>query len=189
MIIGLTGRVGSGKSHFQALLSHQCSNLSICDLDSLGHNLLTKPVIQEALVKQFGASIRQSDGTISRTALGQIVFSNSQALKQLNVIVHPALTSQATEWIKQHKNHHCLVVGALINTLNLSPYMDHIITIDADDDTIKQYNAEKFDRISPHQPSRQQYQQQADKVFYNYFNTQSEKNIVIYVQKLLQSKT
>ncbi|MBA2702099.1 MAG: dephospho-CoA kinase, partial [Chloroflexi bacterium] len=45
----------------------------------------------EAVYARFGAGIRLADGSLDRTALGRLVFSDVDALKDLEAIVHPAV--------------------------------------------------------------------------------------------------
>jgi len=86
-IIGLTGGIASGKS----TVTRTLENLGavIIDSDKLAHSIMCpyKPAWND-IVKLFGSEILNSDETINRDRLGQIVFDNHNKLKELNQITH-----------------------------------------------------------------------------------------------------
>jgi dephospho-CoA kinase len=45
----------------------------------------------EAVYARFGDALRRPDGSLDRAALGRIVFSDQDALRDLEAIVHPAV--------------------------------------------------------------------------------------------------
>lgn len=157
MIIGLTGRVGSGKSYIASILEHQF-DLEIIDLDILGHQLLEKDSIKDGLFRLFGESIFTPDFRINRAVLGKIVFSSAQQLQKLNKLIHPALTKEAILMIEslEETEKIGLVVGALIQELGLESYCDDIIVVDASDEAIRKRIGAKFD-ISRLQKNREDY--------------------------------
>ena len=87
-LVGLTGNIGSGKSTVAQLLSER--GATIIDADVLARRAIEVGTEgHRAIVARWGTSILGADGTIDRTALRRIVFSNPQQLEQLNIIVHP----------------------------------------------------------------------------------------------------
>jgi len=89
-IIGLTGGIGSGKSTAAQFLAEL--GAEVVDLDKAGHEALKKGgAVYNEVVKEFGEGILDYEGEIDRTRLGRIVFKDSEALKRLNAIVHPAI--------------------------------------------------------------------------------------------------
>jgi dephospho-CoA kinase len=95
-VIGVTGRIGSGKSTLCAILArrHGCG---IVDADSLGHEALDDPLVKEALRRRFGAEIEGDRGKILRARLAGAVFGAPEALRDLNAIVHPWIVARARE--------------------------------------------------------------------------------------------
>ena len=93
--IGLTGGIGSGKSTVALLLVQQGAEL--VDADALVHELQAPgaPVFL-AMVERWGPRIVGGDGTLDRGAVADIVFSDSDELKALNGIVHPAVSAEMT---------------------------------------------------------------------------------------------
>jgi len=87
-IIGLTGAIGTGKSLVRKMLQ-QKGALTI-DADRLAHGAYTKGTKGfHTLVQLFGNEILDKDGQIDRKQLGELVFKNSQALLELELIIHP----------------------------------------------------------------------------------------------------
>ena len=87
LVIGLTGPSGAGKGAVGTLLSeHQ---IPVIDADAVYHGLLAPPSpCLDALRERFGESILLPEGTLNRRALGAIVFSDPEALRDLNKITH-----------------------------------------------------------------------------------------------------
>lgn len=91
--IGLTGGIGSGKSTVTRLFQER--GAYIIDIDAIAH-LVEKPgsIVWNGIVEYFGRKILGKDNTIDREALGGIVFRDSEKLKELNSIVHPAILDE-----------------------------------------------------------------------------------------------
>ena len=52
--------------------------------------MLARPEIQAAIVSTFGSEFVR-DGTVDRSALGQLVFADPEQLDRLNALTHPPL--------------------------------------------------------------------------------------------------
>ncbi len=64
-------------------------------MDVLGHEVLAPGGRAHApLITEFGPGIVAEDGTISRPALGSVVFGDPDALSRLNGISHPAMNAE-----------------------------------------------------------------------------------------------
>lgn len=88
MIIGITGGTGCGKTTLLSCIE-ACGGV-ILDCDAIYHRLLeTQPSLLQAIEYRFPGSVR--DGTLDRKALGSLVFSDPQALLDLNTITHTAV--------------------------------------------------------------------------------------------------
>lgn len=103
-VIGVTGNIGSGKSTVCQILARL--GAAIIDADKLAHETYPphSPTWQE-LINAFGSNILKPDEEIDRQKLGQLVFSDSSALAQLNQIVHPEAYRLAQERIKEYRRH------------------------------------------------------------------------------------
>ncbi len=89
-IIGLTGNIATGKSTVLRYL--QQKGAYVFDADKLAHESMQKGThTYWAIVDAFGDAILQTDGTIDRPKLGQVVFNDPAKLAQLEALVHPAV--------------------------------------------------------------------------------------------------
>jgi len=96
-ILGVTGGIASGKSTVCATLSGLVEkigghHLAVIDADKLGHKAYTTGgPCYTAIVEHFGSGVVAPGGEIDRRALGSIVFSNSQRMRELEALVWPTI--------------------------------------------------------------------------------------------------
>lgn len=102
MLIGLTGGIASGKSTVSAMLVKHGALL--VDADQVARDVVEpgQPALLQ-IVDVFGQDVLNSDGSLNRKALGAIVFSDSDKLKQLEGITHPAIRASMLQKIEQYK--------------------------------------------------------------------------------------
>jgi len=134
MVIGITGPAGSGKSTVSKIIKNIYGDkASIIDVDRLGHEVLTYFFIKEKLKENFGEEIFDDDNNISRSKLGEIVFSNKEKLELLNQIVHPEILKKTEQILKEisNKNDIIIVDAALLFKIGLDKLCDKIIYVDA----------------------------------------------------------
>jgi dephospho-CoA kinase len=93
LVVGLTGGIGSGKSTVAALLAAR--GAVVVDADAVTRDLQRAgtPVFA-AMVERFGPGIVAADGELDRAAVADIVFTDAEALADLNAIVHPAVGAE-----------------------------------------------------------------------------------------------
>lgn len=97
--IGLTGNIATGKSNVGQLLREL--GAAYIDADKVAHEMmLPGAVAYKAVVAYFGDSILAADGSIDRRALGAIVFSDPEALRRLEQLVHPATIAEVEQRIR-----------------------------------------------------------------------------------------
>lgn len=91
ILLGLTGNIASGKTTVGQMLL-ELGAARYIDADQVVHDLYEpgKP-IYAGVVAAFGEEILTPEGTIDRRKLGNIVFNDAEALRQLEAIVHPAV--------------------------------------------------------------------------------------------------
>ena len=87
LVIGLTGPTGAGKGTVSQLFASY--GVAVIDADAVYHSLLVPPSpCLDALVARFGKEILTADGRLDRPTLGRKVFSDREALSDLNEITH-----------------------------------------------------------------------------------------------------
>jgi dephospho-CoA kinase len=89
--IGLTGPIGCGKSTVAGWLGQQ-PGVVVIDADQVARDVvvLGEPALDE-VIERFGEALRRPDGSLDRAALGRTVFTDPNALRDLEAIVHPAV--------------------------------------------------------------------------------------------------
>lgn len=93
LLIGLTGGMGSGKSSVSKRLAEH--GAVVIDADAITRELQEPgQAVLAAMVDRFGSRILTGDGSLDRQAVADIVFSDAEALGDLNRIVHPAVGAE-----------------------------------------------------------------------------------------------
>ncbi len=111
---GLTGGIATGKSTVARMLVERGALL--IDLDELAHEVEAPGgAVWTQIVRRFGEGILFADGTIDRRKLGAIVFADSEKLKLLNGIVHPAVFARWKERLGEirEKTPRAIVLSAI----------------------------------------------------------------------------
>ena len=92
-IIGLTGNIATGKSAIMRMAAEK--GALTLDADKIVHEILENdPGMQAAIAVAFGPDVRQADGRIDRAALASIVFTDEDALRDLELMLHPAVRQE-----------------------------------------------------------------------------------------------
>jgi dephospho-CoA kinase len=91
--IGLTGGIGSGKSTVAHML--QQLGCQLVDADAISR-ASTAPggAAMQSIAQAFGPALLTAEGALNRDAMRQLVFSNPDAKKQLESIIHPIVREQ-----------------------------------------------------------------------------------------------
>ena len=136
-VVGLTGGIGSGKS-LAAQFFSQLGALVI-DADQLARSAIERGSegFDEVLLR-FGDTVLKN-GDINREALGQIVFENPQAKKDLEEIIHPRIRAEFEEAVASLNPGQIMVyeIPLLVET-NAADRFDFIITVESDPELRKQ---------------------------------------------------
>ena len=136
-VVGLTGGIGSGKS-LAAQFFSQLGALVI-DADQLARSAIERGSegFDEVLLR-FGDTVLKN-GDIDRVALGQIVFENPQAKKDLEEIIHPRIRAEFEEAVASLNPGQIMVyeIPLLVET-NAADRFDFVITVESDHELRKQ---------------------------------------------------
>ncbi len=176
--IGLTGGIGSGKSTVAGLLTER--GAAVIDADAISRSL-TAPGGRalEAIARCFGADMITPDGAMDRVAMRARVFSDPQAKKQLEGIIHPLVGQVTQEQTQQalDSGKTCLVfdVPLLVESGDRwRQKVQHVLVVDCEVATqinrVRQRSGlseAEVQRIIEQQASRIQRLACADSVIYN----------------------
>ncbi|MDF2662510.1 MAG: dephospho-CoA kinase [Paenibacillus sp.] len=100
MNIGLTGGIACGKSTVAAMLVRRGAIL--IDADQIAREVVLPgaPALG-AVAERFGESVLNEDGSLNRKALGEIVFKEEAARKDLEAILHPQIRATMKERMEE----------------------------------------------------------------------------------------
>jgi len=115
-LCGLTGGVGMGKSTAASFFSELGAR--IVDTDDLAHELVEpgQPALAEIQV-EFGAGLIGADGRLRRDELARIVFSDGEARKKLEAILHPRIRDCWQKQVEIWRRENCHVAMVAIPLL------------------------------------------------------------------------
>jgi dephospho-CoA kinase len=116
-ILGLTGPIGCGKSTVGDLLL-ELGALERIDADQAVHQLMLSGTPTTGQIRSvFGPQVIDPDGSVDRTALGELVFADPQALARLEAIVHPAVRQVIRSRLSDLSRHTGIVVVDAVKLL------------------------------------------------------------------------
>jgi len=132
--VGLTGGIASGKSLVAADLAAR--GAIIIDADVLAREVVEPgtPALA-AIVERFGSKVL-TDGQLDRSRLGEIVFADPLARRDLERIVHPAVRARAIELERTAEDAAVVVhVIPLLVETGQQQNFDFVVTVDVDQET------------------------------------------------------
>lgn len=93
IVLGVTGNIAAGKSTVVSMLKDL--GAQHIDADQVYRDLVApgQPLLQK-VADHFGEHVINEDGGLDRRALGAIVFSDPDALKELDQLTHPAIIAE-----------------------------------------------------------------------------------------------
>lgn len=135
-IVGLTGGIGSGKT--QVSNAFEALGVPVIDTDLISHaitapNGLAIPVIREI----FGADLIDPSGRLDRDKMRKLVFTDAEARRKLEAILHPLIANVTMASIAQHSNapYVVLVVPLLAEIPQWLNRCDRVLVIDCELET------------------------------------------------------
>ena len=95
--VALTGGIGTGKSYCLAKFAEL--GAPTIDADSLSRQAVAPGTAGfDQVVSRFGTTVLATDGSLDRVALGVLVFSDPDARRALEAIVHPVVYHAIERW-------------------------------------------------------------------------------------------
>ncbi len=102
-VIGITGGIGAGKSTVTWYLKREYG-ARVVITDMVGAKMMEPGgSTYDAIVNMFGESILLSDGHINKAALASVIYSNEEARKKLNSVVHPEVVNYIKSVIESER--------------------------------------------------------------------------------------
>ncbi|MFM7854204.1 MAG: dephospho-CoA kinase [Flammeovirgaceae bacterium] len=129
--IGITGGIGSGKSLVCKIFS--CLGIPVYDADSRAKSIMTTDgIVIDQIKTEFGSLAYNSDGTLNRAYLSQLVFNDKAKLTKLNQMVHPLVALDSNNWIaSQRDKKYVLREAALLFESGAYQHLDKVLIVSA----------------------------------------------------------
>ena len=128
--VGLTGGIGSGKSTVAKAL--QAKGIKLVDADQIarevvapGESALTQ------IIQCFGSEVLLSDGSLNRSELKSRIFSDPEAKKQLENILHPSIRQRILQRVEEAcDSPYVLADIPLLVENNYPAHFDRVVVVD-----------------------------------------------------------
>lgn len=192
--IGVTGGIGSGKSSVVKMFSELGIPVYIADVRAK-KLMNASNELKEKIIKGLG---NQSyiNGQLNRKFVAKLIFNDTEKLKQLNAIVHPAVHDDFKKWKKQleDKNYnYCIYEAAILYESNRQHICDYTILVTAPKEIRinRVINRDKINKNEvlermKHQWSDERKQKLADYIIHN-IDYKSTRESVNKIHNLLQN--
>jgi len=172
-VVGLTGGIGSGKS----TVANEFAKLGVnlVDADIASRELVTTgaPAL-EKIGNHFGPTVIQSDGSLNRSVLREIVFHDEAEKTWLEQLLHPLIGQWLIQQIAASQSPYCILVSPLLLETSQAQLVDCVLVVDVEESTQLERtlardggNEDTVRAIIAAQMSRTKRLEHADDVFYN----------------------
>jgi dephospho-CoA kinase len=136
VIVGLTGGIASGKTTVAEMIDDL--GTPVIDADRIAREVVEpgQPAWRD-IKEAFGEEVITHDGNLDRPALGEVVFNDPHARKQLDTITHPRIAQLMMERANElrEEGHRWVVYdAALIVENGIHEWLDALIVVAADED-------------------------------------------------------
>ena len=131
--VGLTGNIASGKSIVESYFEKK--GIPVINADDVTHELIEKDrEIQSKIKKLFAQEdIFNDNGSLSRSKIGRIVFSDQDKLEELENIIHPAVIKKIEEFFDKNRDAQIAIASVpLLFEIDIQPMFDKTILVCAD---------------------------------------------------------
>lgn len=145
--VGLTGGIGSGKTHIAGLFLKL--NIPVYNSDNRGKYLMSNDeAVKKQLIDAFGPETF-CKGELNRNFLAKQVFNDSSKLTTINQIVHPAVKIDYENWLHTNSNKpYTIKEAAILIESGAYKDCDKLIVVTAPLD-VRIKRIEKRDNMTP----------------------------------------
>lgn len=127
--IGLTGGIGSGKTTVAKLFAGL--NIPVIDTDVIARELVEPGSRALAQIRQvFGVSMIAADGSLDRSAMRQLVFSDAEQKRKLEAILHPMIRKCVQDRVSLLEAPYCIIGIPLLFESGMTDLVDRVLVID-----------------------------------------------------------
>lgn len=190
--VGITGGIGSGKTHICKLL--ELMNFSVFYSDAEAKKIQnTNAYVRGKLTELYGEEA-YTEEELNRKFIAEIIFNNPTAKKELEEIIHPKVAEAFTTWCEEKANTNERIVfieSAILYESGFDKMVDKVVMIYADEDvrierSMRRDGADRTaieERIK-NQSSDKEKCKKADFIIYNNPNDLINKQIIEIIKAL-----
>lgn len=134
MKIGITGGIGSGKSHVSKIIEE--AGYRVLNADDIAKQIMVEDEsVRELILSTFGMD-SYLDEELNRSYIASKAFSSTENLLKLNSIVHPPMVYEINELMNAEleKSKMVFVEAALIFEAEVDEILDHVLLVTSDEE-------------------------------------------------------
>lgn len=172
-VVGLTGGIGSGKSAVSRQL--EAKGIRVVDADVVAREVVEpgEPALAR-IAQRFSNDVLNSDGSLNRRALRDIVFSDEKQRTWLEDLLHPLIRDRILQQLEAATSRYTLLVSPLLLETDQHLLVNHTVVVDVEEAqqisrTVARDNSNEAQvkAILAAQMSRADRQRQADSILDN----------------------
>jgi dephospho-CoA kinase len=132
LLVGLTGGIGAGKSTVARMLEQR--GAVVFDADQLAREAIEPGTPgYQAVIDRFGAIVAGPDGAVDREVLGDLVFGDEAARRDLEAIIHPEVGRLFREFTSVYRDSDKVVVYdvPLLAETGMAGLFDVVVVVEA----------------------------------------------------------
>ena len=173
MIIGLTGGIGSGKTAVSD--TFKSLGIDIIDADVSSRSVVKKgqPALDD-IKAHFGDDILDSENSLDRAKLREIIFKNPDERVWLEKLLHPKIAEHIKDQLESSESPYCILVSPLLLETEQKSYCSFVLVVDVPEEsqiarTAKRdgVSEEQVKNIISAQIDREKRLEQADEIIIN----------------------
>ena len=194
MIIGLTGGIGSGKTAVSD--TFKSLGIDIIDADVSSRSVVKKgqPALDD-IKSHFGDDILDSENSLDRAKLREIIFKNPDERVWLEKLLHPKIAEHIKGQLESSESPYCILVSPLLLETEQKSYCSSILVIDVSEESQVARTAkrdgvpeEQVKNIISAQIDRKKRLKQADEIIINDGSMEELREKVMVLHKKYSSQ-
>jgi dephospho-CoA kinase len=132
--IGLTGGIASGKSVVADMFAK--TGIPVIDTDIIAREVVEagQPAMWQ-IEERFGNEVIDADGNLDRAAMRRKIFSDEEAKRDLEAILHPRIGAETRRQADAAGGPYQLIVVPLLTGSKLRQFVDRVLVVDCDENT------------------------------------------------------
>ena len=125
----MTGGIACGKSTVSSYFKRY--DISIIDTDLISREIVKKdqPALKE-IKKEFGDMVIDDNGYLDRKLMRSIIFSDENARKKLENILHPKIRNETIRQANNAEGAYQIIVIPLLTQSDLKKLLNRILVVD-----------------------------------------------------------